>query len=146
MFTKFFTLSGSIDIDKSAFELFLHEQAVISSLDTKPLAELRGLAFRICSALSTMISWDDIFNSLDAPSSTLDFKWLYISLNDVTRGELATDLTKEGIIGFMFIVHGADTFHEANIQKVMEDIKIRRLNFVKVNISFCCHLFAAASI
>ena len=90
------------------------------------------MAFKLCSALSQIITWDDVFNTLDtATVKTVDFRWLKIAPDLVVRCELSNPLTKEGIVGFMFLVHGLDYFAEAELQKGIDDIKIRRLNFVK---------------
>jgi hypothetical protein len=124
---------GSLDINKEQFDAFLEEARVIPPGQSKPLVELREMCFRICSALSRIMSWDDIFLSLNESNLSLnDNRWINLSSSDVVRGALAEDLTKEGIIGFMFFVHGVDNFRDSSLQKVLEEIRIRRFTFKKV--------------
>lgn len=124
---------GSLDINKEEFDAFLVEAGVIPPGQSRPLVELREMCFRISSALSRILSWDDIFQSLNESGPSLkDNRWINLSSSDVVRGELAEDLTKEGIIGFMFFVHGVDNFRDVALQKVLQEIRIRRFTFKKV--------------
>ena len=124
-----------LEIDRYTFFDFLEGAGVIGNADTKPLNKLRDLSFRIASALSTMVGWDDIYKTLDIDHLALHhFRWLDISLKDILHGELCTDVTREGITAFMFLVHGLDRFQEQRLQKVIEDVKLRRMTnrYVKI--------------
>ena len=116
------------EVDRLIFGTFLEEAGVLLKTDSKPMNRLRDLAFRITSALSTLITWDDIYKTLDVDHKEFHhLRWLDLPINEILHGSLATDLTREGIIGFMFIIMGLDDFTEPRLQKVIEDLKIRRM-------------------
>ena len=116
------------EIDRPTFATYLEEAGVLLKVDSKPMNKLRDFAFRITSALSTLITWDDIYRTLDIDHKEMhDLRWLDLPMNEILHGSLATDLTREGIIGFMFIVMGLDEFTDTRLQKIVHDIKIRRM-------------------
>lgn len=116
------------EVDRLTYATFLEEAGVLLKTNSKPMNKLRDLAFRITSALSTLVTWDDIYRTLDIDHKVSHhLRWLDLPMSEILHGSLATDLTREGIIGFMFIIMGLDVFTDSRLQKVIEDLKIRRM-------------------
>ena len=116
------------EVDRLTFGTFLEEAGILLKVDSKPMNKLRDLAFRITSALSTLITWDDVYRTLDIDHKVSHYlRWLQLPMDEVLHGSLATDLTREGIIGFMFIIMGLDEFSDSRLQRVIESLKIRRM-------------------
>ena len=87
------------EIDRPTFATYLEEAGVLLKVDSKPMNKLRDLAFRITSALSTLITWDDIYRTLDIDHKVSHhLRWLDLPMSEILHGSLATDLTREGII------------------------------------------------